>query len=109
MPKRGTLLSEFDQGKIIGMTESGRSISDISRHISRSYNCIKKFWQETAITNMEEVFFRKLRERNKRKIIRKMSTEGAKALRKIKSELNLSVSKDTVKKIENRKIQTQES
>ena len=87
MPKRGKLLSEFEQGQIFGMTESGRSISEISRHISRSYNCIKILLARDGNYKHGPGASKKLNERNQRQIIRKVSTEEAKSLRRIKSEL----------------------
>ena len=98
MPKRGKLLSAFEQGQIIRMTESGRSISEISRHISRKYNGIKNFLARDGDYKHGGGPSKKLSEKNKRQIIRKVSTEGAKSLRKIKSELNLSVPKYTIGK-----------
>ena len=77
------LLSEFEQGQIIGMTESGRSISEISGNTSRSYNCIKNLLAREGDYKQGGGPFKKLSERNKRQIIRKVSTEGAKSLRKI--------------------------
>ena len=53
MPKRGKLLSEFEQGQIIGMTESGRSISEIRETSAEATTVSRIFWQEPAIINME--------------------------------------------------------
>ena len=43
MPKRGTLLSELEQGKILGMRETGATVTDIATAIGRSYNCVNNF------------------------------------------------------------------
>ena len=68
------------------------------RGISRSYNCIKNILARDGDYKHGGGTSKKRRERNKQQITRKVSTEGAKSLRKIKSELNLSVSKYTIRK-----------
>ena len=48
MPKRGTLLSELEQGKILGMRETGATVTDIATAIGRSYNCVNNFLSQNS-------------------------------------------------------------
>ena len=46
MPKRGTLLTDFEMGKITGLHEDGKSVTEIADALGRSYNCIGNFLNE---------------------------------------------------------------
>ena len=41
--KRGTLLTDFEMGKITGSHEDGKSVTEIADALGRSYNCIGNF------------------------------------------------------------------
>ena len=41
--KRGTLLSEIDQGQSLKLHKAGISVSNIARAIGRSYNCVRNY------------------------------------------------------------------
>ena len=44
--KRGTLLTDFEMGKITGLHEDGKSVTEIADALGRSYNCIGNFLNE---------------------------------------------------------------
>ncbi|OAF64766.1 hypothetical protein A3Q56_07516 [Intoshia linei] len=68
MPKRGNLLSEFEQGVIQSLSEEKVPIGQIVDRLGRSYNCIKNY------------------------LLRNDSHTAARLI----ANLNLNVSKDTV-------------
>ena len=43
MPKRGTLLTDIEKGRIIGMRDSGKTVTEISKQLKRTYNCVNNF------------------------------------------------------------------
>ena len=46
MLKRGTLLTDFKMGKITGLHEGGKSVTEIADALGRSYNCIENFLKQ---------------------------------------------------------------
>ena len=43
MPKRATILSQFEQEQISALLSQNKSVATIAKHLKRSHNCIKKF------------------------------------------------------------------
>lgn len=96
MPKRGTLLSELEQGKILGMRETGATVTDIATAIGRSYNCVNNFLSRNRAYVHAGGPKKKLDEREKRHITHVMSRNNPPSIRNLIGDLNLSASKDTV-------------
>ena len=43
MPKRGKFLTPFGMGKIAGLQQCGKSVSEIAEALGRSYNCVANY------------------------------------------------------------------
>ena len=69
MPKRGTLLTDFEMGKITGLQEDGKSFTEIADALGRSYNCIGNFLKQKRPYTHGGGHQEKLNERTKRKIL----------------------------------------
>lgn len=98
MPRRGNRLNDFEKGQISALNQEGKSISDISRRLNRSYNCIKQFLRCGGQYSYSTGRPNALNERQRRQIVRVMTTENAPSLRQLIAELNLSVSPTTISK-----------
>ena len=98
MPKRGTLLTDFEMGKITGLHEDGKSVTEIADALGRSYNCIGNFLKRKRPYTHGGGHQEKLNERTKRQIVRALSMRDPPSLRKLITQLKLEVSKETVRK-----------
>ena len=97
MPKRGTLLSELEQGKILGMRETGATVTDIATAIGRSYNCVNNFLSRNRAYVHAGGPKKKLDEREKRYITHVMSRNNPPSIRNLIGYLKLSASIDFLK------------
>ena len=98
MPKRGKLLTPFEMGKIAGLQQCGKSVSEIAEALGRSYNCVANYIKREGPYKHGGGYPEKLNERAKRQIIRALTVRDPPSLSKLISELKLEVSKETVRK-----------
>ena len=96
MPKRGTLLSDIEKGRIIGMSDSGRTVTEILKQLKRTYNCVNNFLRDGDYRHGGGPA-KKLSESMKRHLVRLMTGESHVSLRKTVPQLNVPVEKDTVR------------
>ena len=95
MPKRGTLLTDFEMGKITGLHEDGKSVTEIADALGRSYNCIGNFLKRKRPYPHGGGHQEKLNERTKRQIVRPLSVRDPPSLRKLITQLKLEVSRNS--------------
>ena len=95
--KRGTLLTDFEMGKITGLHEDGKSVTEIADALGRSYNCIGNFLKRKRPYTHGGGHQEKLNER-KRQIVRALSVRDPPSLRKLITQLKFEVSEDTIRK-----------
>ena len=98
MPKRGKLWTPFEMGKIAGLQQFGKSVSEIPEALGRSYNCVANYIKREGPYKHGGGYPEKLNERAKRQIIRSLTLKDPPSLSKLISELKLEVSKETVRK-----------
>ena len=98
MPKRGTILSQFEQGQISALLSQNKSVATIAKHLKRSHNCIKKFTLRNGPYILAGGPQPKLNAKSKRRIVREMVNDDSISARRIISSLNLDVSVTTVYK-----------
>ena len=96
---RGKNLSD-EKGKIMAYKSEGRGNRWISRKIGRSHKVINRFVQNPAIygTNKSPGRPKLLSDRTKRRILGEISNSTT-SVRKLKNELALNVSKDTIHRV----------
>ena len=98
MPKRGKSLPPFKMGKIAGLQQCGKSVSEIAEALGRSYNCVANYIKREGPYKHGGGYPEKLNERAKRQIIRSLTVRDPPSLSKLISELKLEVSKEPVRK-----------
>ena len=85
-------------GKITGLHEDGKSVTEIADALGRSYNCIGNFLKRKRPYTHGGGHQEKLNERTKRQIVRALSVRDPPSLRKLITQLKLEVSKETLRK-----------
>ena len=96
MPKRGTLLSELEHGKILGTRETGAAVTDIATAIGRSYKFVNNFLSQNRAYVHASGPKKKLDEKEKRHFTHVISRNNPLSIRNLIGDLHLSASKDTV-------------
>ena len=82
MPKRGTLLTDIEKGRIIGMRDSGKTVIEISKQLKRTYMCVNKYLKREGDYRHGGGPAKKLSESMKRHLVRRMSGESHVSLQK---------------------------
>ena len=98
MPKRGKLLTPFEMGKIAGLEQCGKSVSEIAEVLGGSYNCVANYIKREGPHKHGGGYPEKLNERAKRQIIKSLTVRDPPSLSKLISELKLEVYNETVRK-----------
>lgn len=99
MPK-GKYLSQEEKYTILAYRKKNMSIKQISKDIGRSRCVVRNFLQdpENYGKNYPKTIKQKLTTRDKRKIVNTASN-STKSLRQIKAELDLNVSRETIRQV----------
>ena len=97
MPKRGPLLTDIEKGRITGMRDSEKTVTEISKQLKRTYNCVNIFSKTDGDYRHGGGPAKKLSESMKRHLVRHMSGESHVSLRKIVTQLHVPAEKDTVR------------
>lgn len=99
MPK-GSVLNEKERGMILAFKQEGVSLREIGRRINRSDKVIRNFINDPQKYNTIKRKPRKTKisDREKRKIVN-LASNSTKSLNQIKNELNLDVSRETIRKV----------
>lgn len=99
MPK-GTRLSDYEKGQIRALSDSGSSVSEISRQIGRSRTVITNFLADSLNYGTQKSTGRPpaLTPRAKRRIL-SVASNSTIGVRQIKKNLELDASKDTIHRV----------
>ena len=101
MPKRGKLLSVFEQGQINAFIQDGIPVKEIAARLNRSFNCIQRYKRSPNGYLFSSGRPISLNERDKRRISQEMVKNDAPSLRKLASCLDIKVSHETIRKFLN--------
>ena len=85
-------------GRITGLQEGGKCVTEIAYAMGRSYNCVGNFFKRKRPYTHGGGHQEKLNERTKRQIVRALSVRDPPSLRKLITQLKLEVSKETLRK-----------
>ncbi|OAF67360.1 hypothetical protein A3Q56_04912 [Intoshia linei] len=96
MPKRGNLLSKFEQGVIQSLTEEKVPIGQIADRLERLYICIKNYLLRSKPYTRGGGRPQLLDNRTKRHICLELIKDNSPTAARLIADLNLNVLKDTV-------------
>ncbi|EDW75678.1 uncharacterized protein Dwil_GK16067 [Drosophila willistoni] len=99
---RGTSLSDYEQGIILGMHESGSKISEIATRLNRHRNCISRFLKNPSKYGATRRSGRKtnIDERCKRQI-RRLAVEDSMSSGQIRAQLDLQITRSRIVQVLN--------